>query len=175
MNTKLIFQTVIGATGYIAWAVMAYLDPTLRADFLKFNIAMAVGTIGLVLRDMRASADSTPPVGKQSGHALTSMLVILAAGAALLLSACATSGTQQTAQSTQVSYTQACAAYGGVFATALELRRAGKLSRSEIDQVTLIDSQVTPICTGALPADPSAAMQQITAAVTTLAILEAAK
>lgn len=172
MNVKLIFQTIIGAAGYIAWAVMAYLDPTLRSDFLRFNIAMAVGTIGLVLRDMRATPDS-PPTDKQSGNALPGLLGILALGSALTLAGCGT--TMQTPQATQVTYTQACAGYGAAFATALTLRQAGKLNKSQIDQITVLDSQITPICTGPLPADPAAATVQITSAVTALAIIEAIK
>jgi hypothetical protein len=50
---KVIVQVVVGLAGYGVWAFMAWADPTLRPDFLKFNIAMAVGTIGLVLRDMQ--------------------------------------------------------------------------------------------------------------------------
>jgi len=56
MNITLAIKILIGITGYLVWAGMAYMDPTLRPDFLKFNIAMAVGTIGLVLRDMQNSA-----------------------------------------------------------------------------------------------------------------------
>jgi hypothetical protein len=62
-----------------------------------------------------------------------------------------------------------------VFAGALELRRAGRLSRAQIDQVTLLDSQITPLCTGPLPADSTAAVQQVTTAVTTLTLLEIAQ
>lgn len=63
---KLAIQILIGLTGYIVWATIAYFDPTQRPDFLKFNIAMAVGTIGLVLRDLQTPAStsttvSTPP------------------------------------------------------------------------------------------------------------------
>jgi hypothetical protein len=92
--------------------------------------------------------------------------------AAVLLTGCAT--TSQ-APATQVAYTQACAAYGVAFSGALEMRRAGKLTKAQIDQVTLLASQITPICTGTLPADATAATQQITAAVTTLTILETVK
>lgn len=56
MNLKLIIQILIGVVGYGVWAFMAYCDPAQRPDFLKFNIAMAVGTIGLVLRDMKSPA-----------------------------------------------------------------------------------------------------------------------
>lgn len=92
---------------------------------------------------------------------------------ALLLASCAAPSTQSPAP--QVTYTQACAAYGAAFASALQLRHAGRLNRAQIDQVTLLDNQVTPICTGAMPADATAATQQITAAVTALTILEATK
>jgi uncharacterized protein YceK len=93
-----------------------------------------------------------------------------------VLAGCATvSGPAATPQSAQVAYSQSCAAYGAAFEGALQLRIAGKLNQAQIDQVTLLDQQITPICTGPLPVDPVAATQQITAAVTTLAILEAIK
>jgi hypothetical protein len=168
VNTKFIFQTIIGAAGYIGWAVMAFLDPTLRADFLHFNIAMAVGTIGLVLRDMKSSDQ---PPSKEGGFVRLSMLGVL--GAAAVLAACQTMPGHG-AQSTQVTSTQACASWGAAFDVALQLRKAGKLNRAQIDQITLLDSQVTPICTGPMPTDPDTAAKQVTAAVTTLTILELA-
>jgi hypothetical protein len=40
------------------WGGIAFVfDHTLIPDFLHFNIAMAMGTIGLTLRDMKASSD----------------------------------------------------------------------------------------------------------------------
>lgn len=101
-------------------------------------------------------------------------LLIIAAGLVLAnaLSGCSAPAGNQPSPSAQVSYAQACAAYGGLFATALELRKAGKLNRAQIDQVTLLDSEITPICTGPLPADTDAAAQQITSAVTTLTLIE---
>ncbi len=57
-NPKIIIQLLIGCTGYLVWALIAYYDPAQRSDFLKFNILMATGTIGLVLRDM---ASPQPP------------------------------------------------------------------------------------------------------------------
>jgi hypothetical protein len=66
MNLKIIFQILIGALGYCVWAAMAYFDPTLHPDFLKFNIGMAVGTIGLVLRDMNAPA--APPTTTEKAN-----------------------------------------------------------------------------------------------------------
>ena len=62
---KIFIQIAIGLAGYLVWAAMAYADPTQRADFLHFNIGMAVGTIGLVLRDMQpppAPGQAAPPV-----------------------------------------------------------------------------------------------------------------
>ena len=52
MSARLWIQIVVGTVGYIAWACMSFFDHSLLPDFLKFNIAMAVGTIGLALRDM---------------------------------------------------------------------------------------------------------------------------
>jgi hypothetical protein len=98
----------------------------------------------------------------------SSKLFLIAAISAALVAGCSTT------PATQTGYTQACAAYGAAFEVALQARKAGKLNRAQIDQVTLVDSQVTPLCTGALPADPAAATQQITAAVTALTILEVA-
>ncbi len=93
----------------------------------------------------------------------------------LFLGACASTGNVQLdTHSAQVAYVQACSAYGSAFNAALQLRKDGKLNQAQIDQVTLLDSQITPICTGPLPANPAAATQQITAAVTTLGIMEAA-
>lgn len=92
---------------------------------------------------------------------------------AMLLSACATQS--ESTQSVQETYVQACVAYGAAFGTAVALRKAGKLNAPQIAQITLVDDEVTPICTGTLPADPDAATQQITAAVTRLVILEASQ
>lgn len=60
MKIKLALQIAIGLLGYGVWAFMAYCDPAQRSDFLHFNIGMAVGTIGLVLRDMQQPTVSTP-------------------------------------------------------------------------------------------------------------------
>lgn len=95
--------------------------------------------------------------------------------AALVLAGCAAFSPTATTQQVQTQYVQACIAYGTAFSAALQLREANKLSPSEIAQVSLADSQITPLCTGSLPPNPQAAMQQITGAVTALTILEAAK
>jgi hypothetical protein len=89
--------------------------------------------------------------------------------AAMLMSACSFTGTTQDAQ---VKYVQACAAYGAALNTAVNLRQQGKLSAKQINEITVLDAQITPICTGPLPANPDAATQQVTAAITTLTVLE---
>lgn len=180
MNIKIVFQTIVGIAGYTAWALMAYLDPTLRANFLNFNIAMAVGTIGLVLRDMKSATTSdgiggAAPADKQGGRSLPGFLAMIGLGSALTLAGCQTLPNLTPQQATQLTYTQACAAWDAAFQAALQLRIAGKLNKAQIDQITLLDSQATPICTGPLPADSTAAAQKVTAAVTTLTILELAK
>lgn len=145
MNTKLIFQTIVGATGYITWAIMAYLDPSQRADFLHFNVGMAVGTIGLVLRDMRASVDPVPVApAKEGGHALTGMLVALAVVVALLLSGCA-------------SVQQAVQAYGSVAVTS---------ARATSD--TIIEAQKVSLC--GLPLSAIARHPEIVPAVRSICL-----
>lgn len=116
-------------------------------------------------------AGPAPTAGKDGGFAHPGLLAALGVGSILMLSACAT---PPTTRSAQVSYTQACAAWGAAFAGALELRQVGKLNQAQIDQVTLLDSQVTPLCIGALPTDANEAANRVTAAVTAMAIIEAA-
>lgn len=93
----------------------------------------------------------------------------------LVLTACAAFSPTASTQQVQVQYVQACAAYGVAFNTALQLRQAGKLNQTQIDRITALDNQITPICTGSLPTNPQAAVTQIMAAVTTLSIIEATK
>jgi hypothetical protein len=107
---------------------------------------------------------------KQGGFASPFMLAFMGA-LALSMAAC----TSVSVQNAQVTYTQSCAAYGGAFDVMVALRKAGKLNQSQIDQVTIIDSQITPLCTGPLPQDLDAAAAQVTAAVTALTILETVK
>jgi hypothetical protein len=59
-NTSTLIKAAVGTVGYCVWAFMAYLDPAQRPDFLKFNITMAMGTIGLVLRDMQHPPTQPP-------------------------------------------------------------------------------------------------------------------
>lgn len=98
---------------------------------------------------------------------------ILALITIISLAGCA--ATPSTPQQSQLSYAEACGAYGAAFATALQLRIAGKLSQSQISQISLVDSQITPICTGAIPANPTEAAAKVTAAITSIATIEALK
>jgi len=43
-----------GLVGYVAWAVIAYYDPSQRPDFLKFNIGLATGAVALAVRDLQS-------------------------------------------------------------------------------------------------------------------------
>jgi hypothetical protein len=49
------------------------------------------------------------------------------------------------------------------------------LNQSQITQITLVDSQITPICIGTLPANPAEAAAKVTQAITSLATIEAMK
>lgn len=103
------------------------------------------------------------------------MLSLLAIASSITACSVPPATSTSAAPSVQVAYAQACAAYGAAFSGALQMRKADKLNQAQIDQVTLLDSQITPICTGPLPADAAAATQQITAAVTALTIMETLK
>jgi len=98
MNARVWIQIVIGTVGYAAWACMAFFDHSLLPDFLKFNVAMAVGTIGLALRDLppplsaAALSTQTPeavPTSRQgnaqSGYSLPLLLGLIALGMTLLI------------------------------------------------------------------------------------------
>lgn len=104
---------------------------------------------------------------------------IIAIVAIAILSACATppasSTVTPTAQKIQVTVTQACTAYGAAFTAALDARRAGKLSPAQIKSIGAIDAQITPVCTGTLPADTQAAVIQITAAIANMALAQGVK
>lgn len=55
MTVKTIALFMIGIVGYVAWAVMAWGDPSLRPAFLTFNEDMVAGAVALALRDMPPS------------------------------------------------------------------------------------------------------------------------
>lgn len=90
--------------------------------------------------------------------------IILALLATLVLASCATS------QQAQTTFVQSCGAYNVAFNGAIQLRLAGKLSSAEIDEITLLDKTVTPLCTGTLPSDPSTLIPQVEAAITQITV-----
>ena len=73
-----------------------------------------------------------------------------------------------TTQSAQQGFVEACSAYSATFQLALSLRQEGKLNDAQIKAVSDLDAQATPLCTGPLPTDPTAATALVTAAATTL-------
>jgi hypothetical protein len=140
-------------------------------------IATAVGNFSAPMtKDTTKIVVPGPVPTSQAGFIrirLMVLLAVLSVGAFGLAACSSINGPQATAQSAQASYVRACTAYGAAFEAALHAREAGKLSTAQISQVGQIDKQITPICTGQLPADPVAATQQITAAITSLAVLGA--
>jgi hypothetical protein len=163
-------KLLIGAALFATWVALVVCKVPGTEDIVN-TIKLSLAGLGVYHLGTRPAA--TAAAHKEGGFARPKLLVALGS-LALAVSACqSVTGPNATTQSAQVVYTQACSAYGAAFGVALQMRMAGKLNRAQIDQVTLLDSQVTPVCTGPLPADPAAATQQITAAVTTLTILEA--
>lgn len=173
MKSNTYIKLLIGILLFGAWAAFIVFKVPGTDDIINYIKLGIASLFGYHVADIRASA---APTDRQSGRALPGFLAVIGLGAILALAGCVTPPANQTpalqVQSTQLTYTQACAAWGAAFSTALQLRVAGKLNQAQIDQVTLLDSQVTPICTGPLPTDPTAATQQVTAAVTAMAILE---
>jgi len=86
----------------------------------------------------------------------------------MLLGGCATI-------SPQAQFLGACSTYATLFQTAVQLRSEGKLNQAQIQQVTLMDQSITPLCTNPMPSDPVTATQSVTRAITTLTILESVK
>jgi hypothetical protein len=162
----------IGVLLFITWVVLVVLKVVGSEDLIT-AIKLALAGLGAYhLNDRTNMPNNAPsaPTDKQAGFASTWLLSLIALGLMLVLSGCA-GVAGQSPQSAQASYVQACDAYGAAFAGALVARQAGKLNQSQIDQVTLLDAQITPICTGPLPTDPALKTQQIVAAVTTMAVI----
>ena len=103
-------------------------------------------------------------------NALKSLALALLAGGFLSLAACATTSGPNATSSVTKQWAQACTAYTG--AQKLIIQNEAKLSDSQLRQVLIVTHQITPLCS-ALPKDPQAATQNITAAVTKLGVIEA--
>jgi len=53
MRMKDWFLSGIGLIGYVVWAVLAYVDPTQRTEFLHFTILAVTTSAAIVIRDMQ--------------------------------------------------------------------------------------------------------------------------
>lgn len=176
MKQETYIKLFIGVLLFITWLGLVIFNVHGADDLITAIKACLLG-LGVYHLGAREGIGGAAPAGKEGGAALPGFLAAMGFGGLLMLAGCATPLAGQPAatpqQAVQVSYTQACATYLAGMQVAIDLRRAGKLNQSQIDQITMIDNQVAPICTGPLPTDPTQAAQQVTAAVTTLAILEA--
>jgi hypothetical protein len=169
--------TAVSLSPLVSWLINGFINGFIAP--LPDNVTNVIAALLLMIAHgvwniVQAKSGTKPdapqaPENSQGGFATGGFLLTLSFLSVLALSSCTTT------QSTKQGYVQSCAAYNAAFSAALQLRIEGKLNKSEIDSISLLDSQITPICTGKLPTDPEAATQQITAAVTTLTILEAAK
>jgi hypothetical protein len=164
----------IGLLLFATWILLIVFKVPDTGDLIGC-IKLALAGLGVYHLGTREGIGGAAPADKSEGRAMPGFLAMLGLGAALSMAGCQTTSNLTPQQATQLTYTQACTAWNAAFSTALQLRVAGKLNKPQIDQITLLDAQVTPICTGPLPTDSTAAAQQVTAAVTTLTILELAK
>ena len=159
----------VGLLAMWVWLVVAAIVPP--GDLVD---AMALGLFMLGVLPSTNPADlAVPGAPPQAGFARWRALTFLSGltlGGMALLGGCAS-----TPQAAQAQYVQECAAYGSALTLGAQLKAAGKLNATKVQQLLLIDSQITPICSGQLPADPTSATQKVTAALTTLAILEGTK
>ncbi len=164
--TPTLIKLLIGILLFVTWVLLVVFKVAGTEDLIA-AIKLSLAGLGAYHLNDRTNAPSKPD--KESGFANVQILGLIALSSILFLTGCVTTGGQ--ARSPQATYVQACSSYGTAFAVALAARKAGKLNQSQIDTVTLLDAQITPICTGPFPQDPDVKVQQITAAVTTMAII----
>lgn len=60
-STRAKTKAVVGTIAYLVWSLFAYIDPEVRADYLKFHIGIVIGVVGLILRDMPQTPTPPPP------------------------------------------------------------------------------------------------------------------
>ena len=72
---KFLVLVALGIVGYVGWAVMVYLDPTQRADFLKLHITVVGGVVALALREMPSAAPPPAPVAPEVPRPQPSVVV----------------------------------------------------------------------------------------------------
>lgn len=135
-----------------------------------YGALMGLGVMHLGGSGPQEGIGGTAP--DKTGGFAAPLALLMAFAMAAGVSACTSTVTIRDAR---VTYTQSCAAYGGAFNVLVAMRKADKLNDAQIAQVTLIDSQITPICTGPLPTDLDDATAKVTAAVTALTIMESLK
>ncbi len=51
-STRTKTKAAVGVVAYLVWSLFAYIDPGVRADYLKFHITVVLGIAGLLLRDL---------------------------------------------------------------------------------------------------------------------------
>lgn len=168
---NVILKTIIFLVLF-ATLVALYFFKVPDCEPLKALIGVGLSGMGYAHMGPMFTNNSAIQAAKDAGYARLRFLVLLigAGVTALAMTACATP--TATPQQMQIAYVQACVTYNAGFGTAVALKQAGKLNPSQIEQISLIDATITPLCTGPLPANPQTATAQITAAVTSLAILE---
>jgi hypothetical protein len=57
MKLKLGIQIGMGSLAFVIWSSMAYFDPSLRGDYVKFIVSVVIGISALALRDMPTNSD----------------------------------------------------------------------------------------------------------------------
>lgn len=108
--------------------------------------------------------------------ALTALCIgAIFAGCAVAPPATSTAPALTPLQQAQIAFAHQCTLYGDALKLAAQLRSAGKLSQQAIDQINIVDSHNTPLCTGPLPTDLNAATAQIVGAVAAVGVAEGVK
>ena len=93
------------------------------------------------------------------------------AGGVAAMAGCATLNTPVSHKAQMVAYHNACVAYSAGFAGALAAGEDGYLTKADIQQVNLMDENITPLCRKQ-PTSLTTATTEITQAITKLAIYE---
>ena len=167
-------KLAIGTVLFATWVGLVVFKVPGTDDLIK-GIGLALAGLGFY--HLSKNGDAGTPTDKDGGFAKLSFLSVTATMGLSLMVALSTTGCATTQDQTvsPVAYVQACSTYGVALQTAVQLRQEGAVNQTQIDQITLIDSQVTPLCTGTMPTDSAAFTQKVAAAVTTLTILELAR
>ena len=93
----------------------------------------------------------------------------------LLLAGCVNAPQATPAQQQAITFAQACSGYAAALSSAIALNNQGKLAKSQVQAITLIDADISPICTGPVPANNNVLITKVTAATTQLLLQSSAK